>query len=270
MTKALDRYPGATYQQSKNKWDGNNGRRAVVLHIAQGGFWSSVKWMNTHGTSAHFVVALTGAVAQMLSVNDSAWANGLSYDKSLKRWECPHDHVVSPTWKLLDTAHNPNSQTISIEHEGFSGRAMSVQQLDATVRLLRWLGAQFPELLPYRVGETLIGHFHLDPVDKGFCPGGGVDLLDIARRANEGTPQGVEGWVLTWQSRGVELPVDARNFAIPQLYKFHAAELGGCVAPETYLADGAFSIAVFESGFIYWLRSTGRAYLSARFPSSQL
>lgn len=266
----LDRYPRAVYQQSKNKWSGNKGRRAVVLHIAQGGFWSSVDYMNRNGTSAHFVVAVTGAVAQMLSVNDSAWANGLSYDEQHKRWICPHDHVVTPTWPQIDTEHNPNWQTISIEHEGYSGHVLPAAQLIATIDLLRWIGTQFPELQPYRAGETLIGHFHLDPVDKSFCPGSSFDFVDIARRANMLPPaqqQTEESWVLTWGSRGNALPKSQYGWGIPQLYKFHAVELGGCVEPETFHADGAFSIALFERGFIYYLRSTGRAYLSARFPT---
>jgi len=265
---AQEWYPGATQAVetrerpdkgtlTPNFWPGNNGRRAVVIHIAQGGFDSSINHMRDNGTSSHFIVSLSGRLKQLVSVNDSAWANGLSFDGH--RWICPHKHVVTPRWELIDPHHNPNTQTISIEHEGFSGNTPSAAQLAATVDLLRWLARQFPSLAPYRNGSALIGHCDLDPVDKAFCPGKGFDLTDLARRANEGLDL-VEPWLRNWTLRGVALPVEQQLWAIPQLYKKNFAQMGACLQPEDYPVEG-LSIAVFERGLIYYLTKTNRAYL---------
>lgn len=242
-----------------NYWPSNDGRRAVVIHIAQGGFESSIEYMRDHGTSSHFIVSLAGKIKQLVSVNDSAWGNGLSFDAHGARWICPHSHVVAPRWELLDTRYNPNTQTISIEHEGYSGNTPPAAQLAATVELLRWLAGQFPTLTPYRTGSTMIGHCDLDPLDKVNCPGKGFDLVALARRANDGLNL-VEPWVRNWTLRGVALPVEQQLWAIPQLYKANYATLGACLRAEEYLLDG-LSVATFERGFIYYLKATNRAYL---------
>jgi hypothetical protein len=269
MTMAPDRYPRATWRETPNFWPGHSGRRAVVIHIMEGEYLESISYMKSHGVSAHFAVSRRGACSQLVSVNNSAWGNGLSWNEERVGWECPHDHIVRPTWELLQVPTNPNLQTISIEHEGKSGDPWPALMISTTVDTLQWLGKQFPSLLPYRVGSTLIGHRHIDPTDKARCPGTGIDLLSLATKANAafGAPVASnEPWVATWASRGNPLPADQAAWAIPQLYKYHASELGGCLAPERYLVPGAFSIAVFERGSIYYLAKTQKAYLGSRFP----
>jgi hypothetical protein len=259
---AADRYPKATWHPSKNFWPGHAGRRAVVIHIAQGGFSSSIKYMADHEVSSHFITSLQGAVAQMVGTEDSAWGNGLTWMEG-RGWQCPHGKIVMPTWELIDRAHNPNTQTISIEHEGLSGNPWPKAQILATVDLLIWLGKKYPSLLPYRVGSTLIGHRHLDPKDKANCPGTGIDLVTLAALANAGLGPSlppVEPWIAIWEQKGVPLPAAQVGWGIPQLYKFHASELGACLAPEQYPVKG-LSVAVFERGLIYYLEKTKRAYL---------
>jgi hypothetical protein len=259
---ASDRYPRATWHPSPHHWAGHSGRRAVVIHIAQGGFSSSIKYMASAGVSSHFITSLQGSVAQMVGANDSAWANGLSWVAS-RGWVCPHDKVVKPTWDLIDQDYNPNMQTISIEHEGMSGNPWPKVQIAATVELLQWLGKKYPSLTPYRVGSTLIGHSHLDPRDKAMCPGPGIDLRTLASLANAGLGPALpitEPWIGIWGQQGNPLAPGQVGWAIPQLYKFHASELGGCLLPEQYPISG-YSYAVFERGLIYYLSKTGRAYL---------
>jgi hypothetical protein len=223
--------------------------------------------MKAQGVSSHFIVSLRGTVAQLVGVNDSAFGNGLSWDDS-KGWICPHHHQVRPSWQLVHPPTNPNLQTISIEHEGKSGDPWPLVQSTATVELLQWLGRQFPSLLPYRVNYSLTGHASIDPVDKSFCPGSGIDLDTLAARANAGpgpiAPPPPEPWIAIWQQRGVPLPIEQAGWAIPQLYKFHASELGGLLKPEQYLAPGV-SVAIFERGLIYYLAKTNQAYMS-KFP----
>ena len=265
---ASDRYPRAVWRESPHFWVGHSGRKAVVIHIAEGGFSSSIEYMRDNGKSAHFMVSLRGTVAQLVGVESSAWCNGLTW-KPGRGWLCPHDKIVQPSWELLEAPINPNVQTISIEHEGKTGQPWPAAQIAATVELLQWLAKRYPSLSPYRVGSTLIGHYHIDPKDKARCPGTGIDLQLLAERANAG-PGGImpgsEPWMRTWTQRGIPLPPDQVGWAIPQLYKFHSTELGGCLAPESYLVPGLISVAVFERGLIYYLAKTGRAYLGSKFP----
>ena len=262
MTTTLvpDRYPLASWAATPNFWTAHNGRRAVVLHIAQGGFLSSVKHMRENGTSSHFIVSKSGAVVQMVDVNDSAWANGISFAGGV--WHCPHKHIVEPTWDYGLADHlNPNSTTISVEHEGMSGEPPTPAQLASTVALLQWLGKLFPSLLPYRAGETLIRHANLDPTDKAFCPGRGYDLDAIAARANAQIASTVDEWLRVYSLRGVELPVEQRDWAVPQLYRANYAKLGACLVPERYVS-ALLSVAIFQRGIIYYVPTTNTAHVA--------
>jgi hypothetical protein len=264
---ASGRYPGAEQHPSANFWEGNNGRKAVTIHIAQGGYLSSVRHMEQKGLSSHLVNSLTGKMAQMVGFDDSALANGLSWDDTPGQWICPHGKVVEPTWALLKPGDpNPNTTTVSIENEGFSGRKQPAAQRASLERALEYLAGRYPSLNPYVVGTTLIGHYHLDPRDKGFCPGAGIDLAGIAaavnKRLSAAQPQ---LWMQAWTARGVPLDPATIGWAIPQLYKFHFAELGACVRPEEYLVANEVSVAVFEQGLIYYVRRGDRTGY-VRFP----
>lgn len=244
-----------------NFWTGNLGRRAVVIHIAQGGYKSSITHMRNNNKSSHFIVAKSGEFSQMVEIQDSAWANGLSFDQHRQAWICPHGKIVKPTWAALRAPNNPNRETISIEHEGMSGQPAPESQLATTVDLLVWLAAQYPELAPYVVGSTLIGHDDLDPLDKAGCPGTGISLHELARRANARI---FGNWRAAWSAKGVPLPADQENWAIPQCYRLHYAALGACIKAETYLVPG-LSIAVFEHGLIYYVASKNIAYVANGF-----
>lgn len=268
-------YPNATWQPSPNYTPSHQGRKAVVLHIAQGGYQSSIDYMRGAGVSSHFIISTAGGVAQLVDLDHSAWANGLHWVGERAQlpqgypwlgpgWYCPHEHKVTPTWESITPGINPNLQTISIEHAGFTSKAVPAIQRAALIQLLRWLGRQYPELLPWVPGRTLIRHADIDPVDKAFCPGTGFDMATIADAANVPLPP-AEAWQRVWARRGIDLPAHQIGWAIPQLYKYHFTELGACVESEHYLANGQVSVAVFEHGLIYFLKSTGRAYLGPSF-----
>ena len=268
-------FPGAAWNATLNRTPGHQGRKAVVIHIAQGGYESSIQYMRGAGVSSHFIISTTGGTTQMVSLDDSAWANGLLWAERPAQlpqgytwhgpgWYCPHKHKVAPTWELITPGINPNLQTISIEHAGFTGKAVPTAHRLALLRLLRWLGEIYPELLPWTPGRTLIRHADIDPIDKAFCPGTGFDLAALAETANTPLPS-AEAWQRVWAQRGVELPAHQLGWAIPQLYKYHFTQLGACVEPERYLAGGQVAVAIFELGMIYYLKATGRAYLGPSF-----
>jgi hypothetical protein len=175
--------------KSPSFWSGYHTRKAAVLHIAQGAYEFSRTWLTNpdSGVSSHFIISEAGDISQMVSVFDSSWANGLFWDSVYKRWRAPrvdqaHAPFVTPLWLDIIAGVNPNRYTISIEHAGWSGKPVPAAQLDASVRLLRWLAEQFR--WAYTPGHTLIRHADVNPLDKGFCPGPSFNLAQIAERAN--------------------------------------------------------------------------------------
>jgi N-acetyl-anhydromuramyl-L-alanine amidase AmpD len=185
---ATDWCPFATQKliNANNFMKGRNGRqvKAVVLHIAAGSLAGVFPTFNdpSRGTSAHFCIGKKGEIEQYVSVNDTAYGNGLKWDAVNKQWICPHNNVVTPSWQDLTPPDNPNWYTVSIEHEGMPADPWTPEMYDANLRLLLWLADQFN--LTYVAHRTLVGHSEIDPVDKSNCPGPNVEwdrmVADIA------------------------------------------------------------------------------------------
>lgn len=187
--------PFATRVATNKFWRGNEGRRAAVMHIAQGNFDGTVRWLSDENanpnSSAHFVIAKDGRIAQLVSIDDSAWANGLGWDDSTKQWRNPAGKVVNPSWQDLLPGENPNLYTISIEHEGVYQEEWTLEMYKANNRLLQWIAAQvsigqssgaYWKYVPHR---NVIGHYELDPLDRANCPGPNVHYDSIATDAND-------------------------------------------------------------------------------------
>ena len=183
-----DWYPLATrapdFRAGVHYAPGNRGRLAVCLHIAEGGYVSSINYLRAKGLSSHFMISEGGSITQMVPMSASAYANGLSWNDARDVWISPRDKVVAPTWRRITPPINPNLQTISIEHAGFTSKPRPAAQMQATIKLLRWIAAQYPSLSPYVPDYTLIGHFNLDTIDRVNCPGMYFDFGVIAAQAN--------------------------------------------------------------------------------------
>jgi N-acetyl-anhydromuramyl-L-alanine amidase AmpD len=152
--------------------------KAVVLHIAAGPLSAVFPTFNNPArkASAHFCVGKDGTIEQYVSVNDTAYGNGLAWKDG--QWYNPAGKVVKPTWQDIIFPVNPNAYTISIEHEGFPADLWTEAMYDSNNRLLLWLAEQFN--LTFTPHRTLIGHCEIDPVDKAKCPGFGVEYNRIA------------------------------------------------------------------------------------------
>ena len=81
----------------------------VAIHIAEGSLAGTLAWFATPAAevSAHYVIGKDGSVHQCVQEHDTAWAVGLP---APFRW--------ADTTKDPHRNYNPNSFTISIEHEG--------------------------------------------------------------------------------------------------------------------------------------------------------
>ena len=182
--------PFADKRVSTNFWSGRDNQRvkAVVLHIAQGSYEGAINWLTqpTSEASAHFIIAKDGRIAQMVSIDDTAWGNGLRYENG--QWLTPTDPALpaNPTWSGLIPAVNPNLYTISIEHEGLFQEPWTPAMYAANLRLLQWIRDQIA--LSYFWHDSLIGHHEIDMTRRRNCPGPNVEwtrmIQDLANLPN--------------------------------------------------------------------------------------
>jgi hypothetical protein len=149
---------------------------AVVLHIAEGpmsavdSFFNQVHSDPPGPTSAHFCVGKDGTLHQYVNTQNTAFGNGR----------------IEPdfTARLINdnSGINPNRWTVSIEHEGHSGDAVTEAQLRVSTQLTAWL---FQNRL-LNSGATdvavdrdhILRHADISPRSRQGCPGFSDELLD--------------------------------------------------------------------------------------------
>ncbi len=212
--------------------------RAVVVHIAAGPLSAVFPTFNdpTRKASAHFCVGKDGTIEQYVSVNDTAYANGLAWKDN--QWHNPRGKPVKPTWQDLSPPVNPNLYTLSIEHEGYPADPWTPAMYDANNRLLLWLAEQFD--LTYVPHRTLIGHLEIDPLDKADCPGPHVEYERMARDVTAL----VAAKKLAW------MPINTDG----ALYKFAQAHALGYPQTDEFafaFEQGVYLAQVFNGGIVY-------------------
>ncbi len=151
------------WQGSPNFWSGRDGQTPVAIcnHIMDGTIESSNAWFKNRRSeaSSHFGIARDGRIWQWVRVQDSAWTNGILQNPDL-----------SVGW-LADSVRrniNPNTRTVSIEHEGYTGRPFTEEQYKASLWLHRYLCTRY-NIVPDR--EHVIGHYQVTARDRAHCPG---------------------------------------------------------------------------------------------------
>jgi N-acetyl-anhydromuramyl-L-alanine amidase AmpD len=180
--------PGVTIRKSPNFWTGHSGKpvKAAVIHATGGAkgkeYPNAVSWLAdpTSGVSAHFVVSQSGDITQLVSIYDSAWANGASYKNG--HWYDPEGNAITPAWMGMTIPTNPNWITVSLETARQSSDPMSLAMFNAVVRILQYLARELG--LVYTVHDSLIGHCEISPISRPYCPGSNVSLTKLADAAN--------------------------------------------------------------------------------------
>ncbi len=235
----------------ENNFDyGRSGQKAkaVVMHIAAGRMAAVFPTFNdtNRPASAHFCVGKDGAIEQYLSMDDTAYANGLRYKDN--QWFTGGGKAVKPSWTGLVPNVNPNLYTISIEHDGQPEDKWTPEMYAANNRLLQWIAKQTG--FKYIVHDTLIGHHELNPIDRPNCPGPNVEWERMANDANAGPiPADVMVSIQATANEVPKLPINVES----ALSKFAAANKLGC--PQTdemeFQADGDYLAQVFVGGIVY-------------------
>lgn len=239
---ALDWCPFAVKRPivSDNFTVGRSGQKvkALVLHIAAGPLTAVFPTFNNPArqASAHFCIGKDGTLEQYVSVNDTAYANGLSWVNN--QWQNARGKIVQPTWQDIVARTNPNLYTVSIEHEGHADEVWTNEMYDANNRLLAWLAEQFAlALIPHR---TLIGHYEIDPVDKPNCPGPHVEYVKMSAEVSAIQAAQKIPWMPINDQAALYKFAQTKNLGYPQTDEF------------TVTVNGADYIAqVFNLGIVY-------------------
>ena len=148
---------------SPNLYPGRAGQQCVSIvdHIMSGTMIGTDSYFQDPAkeVSAHFGVALDGRIWQWVMLASTAWANGI-----LENPDMSIDWLAECATKKI----NPNSRTVSIEHEGKTGVTMPEAQYQASLALHRYLITT----LGIQVDPThIIGHNRITGYSRAHCPG---------------------------------------------------------------------------------------------------
>lgn len=104
----------------------------VVVHVTEGKFWGSVRWLKSPRAhaSSHFVISRAGKIVQLVHTSDIAWHAG--------------------NWKT-------NVRSVGIEHEGFTygPDGFTAEQYRNSAKLTAWIARR--ALMPID-RKHIIGH----------------------------------------------------------------------------------------------------------------
>ena len=227
--------------------------RAICLHIAEGSLEGTFATFNNPANvvSAHFCIGKQGQIHQYVSINDTAYANGLRWNNG---WFAPRPPdkpqvPVNPPWPDIIPGVNPNDYTISIEHEGKFQELWTPAMYDANNRVLQWIATEVAMVyVPHR---TLLGHMDINPIDRPNCPGPNVDYVKMSTDANMPTPlTPLEQAVQNEARQHTWMPINTGA----ALYKFaEKNKLGYPQCDEFHFTVGAdqYIGQVFNSGIVY-------------------
>lgn len=149
--------------------------RALVIHTTAGFFPSDLNWLKNPNpkdedgnpvppVSAHEIIAPDGQVYQLVSGDQSAWANGIINgavtNRLVREWRAT---PVDPAW----TAGLPNLESYSIEVSGLGRHTWTSAQW-VSLRVRARLAAQ-----RYGIDDEwrVLRHAEIDRINRPNCPG---------------------------------------------------------------------------------------------------
>lgn len=140
--------------------DGPRVPEAIVNHIATSSKASNLNWLTNpaSGASCNYYIAKDGEIFELVPWQFAAWTNGdvNKPDMSnplIKRW--------------IENGWNPNTRTITVEHEGEAADALTEAQIASNNALTAWL-SQVANIALSRT--TVLGHYQINSVNRPYCP----------------------------------------------------------------------------------------------------
>lgn len=118
--------------------------------------------------SSHYLIRRDGHIKQIVSLDDSSWANGTSIN------ETSDVYYKFSSSKLINSINdNANYFTFSIEHESFDG-SLTDEQLKSTIKVMKDIIKYLKNKYNYDFQidrEHIIGHNEVNSIVRNKCPG---------------------------------------------------------------------------------------------------
>jgi N-acetyl-anhydromuramyl-L-alanine amidase AmpD len=142
---------------------------AIVCHIADGPRVGVVDWFQKTESqvSSHYLICKDGEIVQFVKESDVAWTNRILFEKGYEQYLS--DRSVAWIDRCWNDKIDPNLLTVTIEYEGYAGKALPEAEIQAGITLTKdifrhygWSGTE---------KSRLVGHFQIDKVRKPDCPG---------------------------------------------------------------------------------------------------
>lgn len=163
---------------------------AIVWHKSDGNEASDLNQL-TKVVSANAYITKRGVIFELVPPLESPWTNGQVGNPNLSN---PLIH----RWIEVERV-NPNTRTLTVECEGETGEPLTAEQALALCHLSAWWCQEFA--IP--ADRThIIGHFEIDSVNRGYCPGFDADYFNdliagVQQFLSEGVaPPAPEKWVI--------------------------------------------------------------------------
>lgn len=159
------------WKGSPNYTKGRSGHipSLVVLHIMAGTLKGTDAWFANPASqvSAHYGIGQGGECHQYVDERNTAWANG---------------RVANPTSKIVKKlGGNPNTYTISIEHEGYDLSKQPQKEIEASAVLVRDICSRWGIPIDR---DHVVGHYEIYSL-KPNCPAKDKKIIDkIIKLAN--------------------------------------------------------------------------------------
>lgn len=141
----------------------------IVCHISNT-YATTIKHFYDENSevSAHYVIRKDGYIKQVISLADSAWANGTSLEEASDVY-----YGFANSSIIRNVKDNANYYTFSIEHESFDG-SLTDAQLKSSVKVMKEIIKYLKDEYNYDFiidREHIIGHDEVNPIVRTKCPG---------------------------------------------------------------------------------------------------
>ena len=129
--------------------------------------------------SSHYVIRKDGHIKQVVSLENSAWANGTSFRESSDAY-----YKFATSELINSVSENANYFTFSIEHESFDG-SLTNEQIESSVKVIKEIIKYVKIKYNYDIPidrKHIIGHNEVNPIVRKKCPGINFPYDEIIKR----------------------------------------------------------------------------------------
>lgn len=156
---------------SKNCYKGRKGNipDIIVCHITKD-YYKAIKILydESKEVSSHFIIGSNGEIKQIVSLYDSAWANGTTCNSNSDLYYRFSTNDIVRNRKI-----NANLYTFSIEHISLDG-SLTKKQYDATIKVFKKIidFVKNEYNIDFKIDKNhIIGHKNVNPIVRSKDPG---------------------------------------------------------------------------------------------------